>query len=106
METLKLTGQQKAHLRGLGQKLAPLLSVGRGGVTKTVLAELEGLLSTHELVKVRVLAERDDRPVIRDVLAAGTRSEIVGNVGKTVLLFRAAPRPGAKRIKLPGTPHD
>jgi RNA-binding protein YhbY len=55
-------------------------------------------------VKVRVLAERDDRPVITEALAAATRSEMVGNVGKTVLLYRAEPKLGAKRIRFPGTP--
>jgi RNA-binding protein len=104
METPKLTGRQKTHLRGLGQKLDSSLSVGRGGVTKTVTNEVERLLATHELVKVRVLAERDDRPVITEALAAATRSEMVGNVGKTVLLYRAEPKLGAKRIKFPGTP--
>ena len=106
MENPKLTGKQKTHLRGLGQRLESSLSVGRGGVTKTVQDELERLLAIHELVKVRVLAERDDRPVITEVLAAGTGSEIVGSVGKTVLLYRAAPKLGAKRIRLPDASHD
>jgi RNA-binding protein len=100
----KLTGQQKAHLRGMGQRLETSLSVGRGGVTKAVLHEVDRLLAGHELVKVRILAERDDRTVVMDVLAAGTHSEIVGSVGKTGLLYRAAPNLGANRIKFPGTP--
>ncbi|HUG12462.1 MAG TPA: YhbY family RNA-binding protein [Opitutaceae bacterium] len=106
MENPKLTGKQRTHLRGLGQKLDSALSVGRGGVTKTVLNELERLLASHELVKVRVLAERDDRPAITELLATGTRSEIVGSVGKTVLLYRAAPNLGANRIHLPAASHD
>ena len=101
MQLPKLTGQQKAHLRGIGQRLESSLSVGRSGVTKAVVHEVDRLLAGHELVKVRILAERDDRAAVTDVLAAATHSEIVGSVGKTVLLYRAAPNLGANRIHLP-----
>jgi RNA-binding protein len=101
MRSEKLTGHQKAHLRGIGQRLDAGLSVGRGGVTKAVLHELDRLLAGHELVKVRLLAEREDRPVLIETIAAGTHSEVVGCVGKTVLFYRAAPNLGANRIHLP-----
>lgn len=106
METQKLTGQQKAHLRGLGQRLDTSLSVGRGGVTKAVLHEVDRLLAGHELVKLRILAERADREALTVSLAAGTHSEVVGSVGKTVLLYRAAPNLGANRIRLPSAQND
>lgn len=104
MENPKLNGHQKAHLRGLGQRLESMLSVGRGGVTKAVLHELDRLLAGHELVKVRLLAERDDRPALMESLASGTHAEIVGSVGKTVLFYRPAPNLGANRIHLPAGP--
>ena len=104
MELPRLTGHQKSHLRSLGQRLDPSLSVGKGGVTQALLRELDHLLAGRELVKVRLLAERDDREALMEALAAGTRSAIVGSVGKTVLLYRAAPTSRADRIRLPGAP--
>lgn len=104
MRSEKLTGHQKAHLRGLGQRLDTALSVGRGGVTKAVLHELDRLLAGHELVKVRLLAGREDRPGLIEALIKGTHSEEAGSVGKTVLLYRPAPNLGANRIHLPAEP--
>jgi len=104
MANTKLTGHQKAHLRSLGQTLEAALSVGKGGITQTVVRELERLLANHELVKVRLLAERDDRGPLMDGLAAGTGAEVVGSIGKTVLLFRRAPASATQRISLPAAP--
>jgi RNA-binding protein len=104
MRSENLTGHQKAHLRGIGQRLETGLSVGRGGVTKAVLHEVDRLLAGHELVKVRILADREDRTAVSEALAASTHSEVVGSVGKTVLLYRAAPNLGASRIHLPSAP--
>lgn len=104
METPTLTGQEKARLRGLGQTLDAALSVGKGGATETVVRELERLLSTRGLVKVRLLAERDDRGPLMDKLAAETRSEIVGSIGRTVLLFRRGADKATRTIHLPGDP--
>lgn len=106
MDNMELTGHQKAHLRSLGQTLEAALSVGKGGITPTVVRELERLLDKHELVKVRVLAERDDRPTLMNGLAAETRSRIVGSVGKVVLLFRRGTKPGSQKIRLPDPPSD
>jgi RNA-binding protein len=101
MENVKLKGHQKAHLRGLGQRLDSSLSVGKSGATPAVLHELDRMLSLHELVKVRLLAEREDRDALMEAIAAGSRAEIVGSVGKTVLLFRRATGAAATKITLP-----
>ena len=91
MQNPNLTGHQKALLRSLGQALDATLSVGRDGVTDAVLRELERQFSSRELVKVRLLAERDEREALMETLAARSRSRIAGSVGKTVLLYRTAP---------------
>lgn len=104
MENAPLTGHQKAYLRGLGQTLDASLSVGKGGVTQTVVRELERLLANHELVKVRLLAGRDERGPLMDKLAAETHSQIVGSVGKTVVLFRRGLTKASQKISLPKPP--
>ena len=40
------------------------LVIGREGVTAPVIAELEKLFARHELIKVKLLAERDERPAL------------------------------------------
>jgi RNA-binding protein len=84
-----LTGKQRRYLRGLGQRLAASLHVGRDGVTDAVVEQAETQLGAHELVKIRV---SENAPASRhdtaDVLAARTRAEVVQVLGRTALLYR------------------
>jgi RNA-binding protein len=84
-----LTGQDKARLRSRGQTLEPALAVGKGGFSANVRAELDRLLRQHELVKVKLLAEREERAKLIEEIAAQSAAEVAGTVGKTVLLWRA-----------------
>ena len=95
-----LSGQQKALLRSLGQALDSSLSVGKEGVTRSVLKELDRQFESRELVKVKLLADREEREAIMEALASGTGSKIAGSVGKTVLLYRTAPNSRSDRINM------
>ena len=102
MYDLVLSGAQKSHLRSLGQKLEPTLKVGKGGLTPAFFAELQRLLRTHELVKLRFLgAERAERAVLCARIADEGRSVCVGAVGHTALFYRQNPEPKERRVVLP-----
>jgi RNA-binding protein len=98
---MTLSTKQKAYLRGLGQKLRPQLHVGHGGFTPGQIQALEDLFRGRELVKGKLLQSSEDDPKeIAARLASGTKSDVVGVVGKTFVLFR--PNPDLKeRIDLP-----
>jgi RNA-binding protein len=102
MYDFPLTGAQRSHLRGLGQRLDPALKLGRGGVTPEFLAELQKLLRAHELVKLRFVgAERDERAELCGRIADEGRCVCVGAVGHTALFYRQNPSPDERRIELP-----
>ncbi len=102
MYEFPLTGAQKSHLRGLGQKIEPSLKIGKGGLTPALLTELQHALKAHELVKVRfVAAERDDRATLCDQIADEGRCVCVGAVGHTALFYRQHPDPAERGIVLP-----
>lgn len=102
MTALALTGAQKSHLRSLGQTMDCQLVIGREGITAPVVAELEKLFSRHELIKVKLLAERDERPALCTAIEEKTRSAAAGAVGKTALFYRPLPDPKQRTIELPG----
>ena len=103
MYEFPLTGAQKSYLRGAGQKLEAGLKVGRGGLTPEFFAELQKLLRTHELVKLRFLgADRNERVALCIQIADEGRCMCVGAVGHTALFYRQRTDPKARRIKLPG----
>jgi RNA-binding protein len=89
MDHVPLTGAQRAHLRGLGQRLDAALKLGREGLTPAVTAALDRLLNANELVKVRfVNADRDEREGACERIAREAQCEWVSSVGHTALFFR------------------
>jgi RNA-binding protein len=97
-----LTGGQKSHLRGLGQKLEASLKLGKAGLTPSFFKELERLLHARELVKLRFLgSDRDERAAFCGRIASEGRCECVGAVGHTALFYRTNPDPALRRIVVP-----
>lgn len=95
-----LTPRQRQYLKGLAHDLAPVVRVGKGRVSETVVAETKVSLGAHELIKVRIDAEQSDaRRILAEELAAATDAHIVATIGKTAILYRA--RAEKPAIKLP-----
>ena len=95
-----LTGKQKQFLRALANSRRPLFQVGKDGVTANVINTVSDSLEAHELIKISILKTcgEDVREVALD-LSAGTRSQIVQIIGRTVILYRESR--DKKRIELP-----
>ena len=98
---MALTGKQKSALRSIGQRLEPIVHVGKEGVSQESIAATEGVFRRRELIKVRVLKNAPyTTDMIADQLAEATHSDVAGKVGFTFLLYR--PNPELKdRIALP-----
>jgi RNA-binding protein len=97
---MKLTEKQRRHLRGLGHALKPVVLVGQGGASESVIAEIVRALNDHELIKIKVSGmERESRDEALDMLAGRTQSELVHRIGHTALLYRRHPE--KPRILLP-----
>lgn len=97
---MALTSKQRQFLKGLAHPLAPIVRVGRGRVTDSLVEETKRSLLAHELIKVRI--ETDDsaeRRVLAEKLAAAAGAEVAGSVGKIVMLYRE--REEKPSIKLP-----
>ena len=102
MYDFPLTGAQKSFLRSLGQKLDPVLKLGKDGLTPAFFTELQRSLRAHELVKLRFLgAERDEREVLCARIADEGRCVCVGAVGHTALFYRQNPEPAERSVDLP-----
>jgi RNA-binding protein len=98
--TAVLTGKQKQFLKGLAHSLSPIVRIGRGGVSESVVAETQKSLNAHELIKVRIdVEDSTDRRAIADQLASATDSQLAGAIGKIAVLYRE--RDEEPEIKLP-----
>jgi RNA-binding protein len=106
---MPLTGQQKRYLRGLAHHKDAVVQVGHQGVTEPLLGALDKALEDHELVKVRLAQAVDDRDEAAQALASGSKSELVQQLGRTVVLYRRRkknpkielPKPGKKAAPPP-----
>lgn len=58
---MSLSSQQLRYLRGLTHDLQPVVTVADKGLSENVLAEIDAALLKHELIKVKLRAERDQR---------------------------------------------
>ena len=95
-----LTSKQRQYLRGLAHPLAPIVRVGKGGVTPSVVAETKKSLHSHELIKVRIdVDDGAQRRTVAERLAGETDSQLAGTVGKIAILYRE--RDEEPEIELP-----
>lgn len=102
MTAVTLTGKQKSHLRGLAHSLEPVVQLGRQGLTAAVLREIDGALSAHELIKVKLPKSDEAEP---DLLQAMIETELgascAAHIGRLLVLYR--PHPQKPRIVLPSS---
>ncbi|HEY5622506.1 MAG TPA: ribosome assembly RNA-binding protein YhbY [Gammaproteobacteria bacterium] len=96
---MSLTESQCKHLRGLGHGLKPLVFVGAGGLSDSVVAEVDSTLAHHELIKIRVRSgNRQERDAVIGEIVARTAAELIQRVGNMALIYRPAEEP---KIDLP-----
>ena len=98
--SIALTAAQNRFLRGQAHDLKAMLQVGGKGVTDALLAELDGALEHHELIKVRVDApDRDERDQLIAQLAERSGAALVQRIGHVAVLYR--PSRDKRQIVLP-----
>lgn len=89
---MPLSNAQIRHLRGLGHHLKPVVWIGQHGLRDSVLDEIGLALDSHELIKVKIAAERDQREAISTEVCSATGAVLVQSIGQIVVLFRRNPR--------------
>ena len=96
---MQLSDAQKRHLRGLGHHLKPVVWVGQHGLSNNVMLEIEQALDSHELIKVKVAADRDTRRTLSGQICEKTDADLIQGIGQMLVLFRR--NPDKPRIALP-----
>ena len=85
---MALTGKQSRYLRGLAHHLNAVVMVGNNVVSDAVLAKVDVELENHELIKVKVAADRDEVKAAGVTLCEATGAELAGSIGKVLMLYR------------------
>ncbi|MBB6521207.1 YhbY family RNA-binding protein [Pseudoteredinibacter isoporae] len=94
---MTLSADRKKQYRSLGHSLKPVVTIAGNGLSENVMNELDRALEDHELIKVKlVVADRDLRKQVIDEFCQQARCELVQEIGKVALVYRAAKKPNAK----------
>ncbi|GAB4170005.1 MAG: ribosome assembly RNA-binding protein YhbY [Wenzhouxiangellaceae bacterium] len=91
-----LDQQSKRRLRGLCHALSPVVIVAGKGLSESVCAEIDAALESHELIKIKLRADREQRRIWAESIAQRSGAELVQQIGQTACFFR--PNPNKRRI--------
>lgn len=95
---LSLTVEQRLALKGRAHALNPTVMIGNAGLTEAVLKEIAATLKVHELIKIRVMAEREQRETIMTEICTRLNAAPVQHIGKILVVY--LPKPEAEQIEI------
>ncbi len=96
-----LNSKQRATLRGIASNYETIFQIGKGGISDTLISQVEDALRKRELIKLRVLdnsmySARD----AAEEIAAKTGAEVVQVIGSRFVLFKRNSKEPVINIKL------
>jgi RNA-binding protein len=82
----------KKALKAQAHPLNPVILMGGKGLTENVIAATDEALTTHELIKVKLMGEqKTDRAAIAQDLCSATKANLVQIVGHIATIYRKNP---------------
>ncbi len=85
-----LNPKQRQFLKAQAHHLKPVVHIGKGGITEALATELDVMLESLELMKIKLNqnASEELETVIAGLQARVEGIEHVWTIGKTILVFR------------------
>ena len=78
----------RSFLKTQAHELKPIVMVGKGGLDGRIIAATDAALLSHELVKVKFQAFKEEIRPLSEQLAQQTNSELVSIIGFIATLYR------------------
>jgi RNA-binding protein len=94
-----VNSEQQKQMITKAHALKPVIMIGQAGLTEAVLKEIEIALDTHELIKIKVRAERIERKHIQEHICIETQAELIQSIGQVVVIYRKKPETPPKKQK-------
>jgi RNA-binding protein len=85
---MPLTAAQKSYLRSRAHHLKPVVMVGQHGLNENIFTEIGIALDAHELIKVKIAADRDERAKITQAILENSGAELVQTIGQMSVIYR------------------
>ncbi len=86
-----MNATDKKKFRAQAHGLKPVIMIGQAGLTPAVLAEIELALDTHELIKIKIRAEREERKQMSEKICSDTGAALIQMIGQIAVVYRVNP---------------
>ncbi|MFV2059923.1 MAG: ribosome assembly RNA-binding protein YhbY [Gammaproteobacteria bacterium] len=94
----KITSKQRKFLKAKAHNLKPVVMIGAAGLTDNIHTEINIALEHHELIKVRLTANKDSRDEMVKTICLTANAIAVQTIGHILVLFKKVREP---KILLP-----
>ena len=96
-----LTSKQRKYLKSCAHGLKPVIQIGKAGLTKEVLESIAKGLASHELMKIKFIAFKEEKQDFIEPILEHTGAAHVSTIGHILTLYREAEEAEARKFKLP-----
>jgi len=79
---------EKKKLKSQAHALKPVVTIGQLGLTEAVIKETDIALNAHELIKIKIRANKEQRLEIQHQLCQETHAEPVQMIGQIAVIYR------------------
>lgn len=94
-----LTGKQKRFLRSKAHHLNPIFQIGKNGLNKEVIVQINEALEKRELIKVGLLQNTDEvAEDVAEVLEQEIGCDAVQVIGRVIVLFKKSTQEKYQRV--------
>ncbi|GEL14262.1 YhbY family RNA-binding protein [Pediococcus cellicola] len=98
---MNLRGKQKRFLRSKAQRFRSKFSVGKNGLTRAWVDQLDGALNNYELIKINLQQNTDVTPEeVKAYIEKNTTIQVVQIIGHVLVLFKESDIEAKRNISL------
>lgn len=96
-----LNSKQRALLRRIASNYETIFQIGKGGISETLISQVDDALRKRELIKLRVLDNSmyTAREAAEEI-ASKTGADVVQVIGSRFVIFKRNPKEPVIEIKL------
>lgn len=97
---MSLSNSDKKKFRRIGHALNPIVTIAENGINDNIRQEIDRALEEHELIKIKLVAGRDEKKTLTDAICREFAAECVQSIGHVILVYRAARKQNPKLSNL------
>ena len=78
----------KKALKQQSHALKPVVMTGTNGLTPAVQQEIDQALQAHELIKIKLVADREERQAMTKIIIEAQGAELINQIGQMIVIYR------------------